>query len=362
MSSKKSQHFVPYFYLKNFSNINNSKTICLFNVKKELFISSTSIKHQACSSNFYGKDGIVEENLSKIESVFSNIIKKIIKLKSLPIHHSEEHLLLLIFIISMSSRTKYAGEEINETFDKALKTIFKDDPRVKDSLQNYKIGLEYPASYSLGIALKLVPIISDLEFKLINNNTNTSFITSDNPVIKYNQLLELKKAFGGITGLAKKGIQLMIPLSPSNYFILYDYTVYKIGDRKQYTITVNNTNDVDKLNLLQLLSANENIYFDSSIKQDYIEMLFARGKKYIRIKKSNVLEYQSVDKINTSLLLTYPEDIKINLNLSFIKLLKKAKRYELGNKAAHIRSDRVFKIYNLITKKPLSNSNNNEDN
>lgn len=62
------------------------------------------------------------------------------------------------------------------------------------------------------------------------------------------------------------------------------------------------------------------------------------------------MEFPSVDQTNnkkTSLPLTYPEDIKINLNLSFIKFLKKAKRYELGNKVVHIRSERVFKMYDL---------------
>jgi len=362
--NKKSQHFVPRFYLKYFSSTKDGKNICLFNIKKEIFIPSASIKHQACSPYFYGKDKVVENNLSKIEGVIANLISEILYLKELPIKYSEKHLLLLIFIISMHSRTKYSAEEINENIDKTFKIIFKDHPEVKDELQNFKIGIEYPATFYLGTALKIVPVALDLEFKLLSNKTNIPFITSDNPVIKYNQFLEYKKVYGGITGLAVKGIQILLPLNPYFYIIFYDQGVYKIGNKKQRVVEINKIRDINSLNLLQFINANENLYFNKDINQIYLDSLSKKGIKFRRDKKVNVNEYISNNKFDSqksSLIVSYAEDIKINLNLSFIKLLKKAKRYKLDNKAVHMRNERVSKICDLITEKyktlPRKNSN-----
>jgi len=366
MLNKKSQHYVPRFYLKYFSNTKDGKTISLFNIEKEIFVPSASIKHQACSPNFYDKDRVVENNLSKIEGVLAKIISEILYSKKLPIQYSEKHLLLLIFIISMCSRTKYSAEETNEIIDKTFKIIFKEHPKVKDILQDYKIGIKYPATYSLGIALQIVPIASDLEFKLLFNKTNVPFITSDNPVIKYNQFLEHKKAYGGITGFGVKGIQILLPLNPYFYIIFYDQGVYKIGNRKQRIVEINNIRDINSLNLLQFINANLNLYFNNDINEIYLDFLSKQGNKFRREKKVNVNEYISNKKfdspnLKSSLILSYPEDIKINLNISFVKLLKKAKKYELGSKVVHIRNERVSKIYDLITEKykipPQKNNN-----
>lgn len=353
MSSRKSQHFIPRFYLKIFSHSNN-KTISLFNIKKEVFIPVSSIKHQACSNFFYGRDGVVENNLGKLETIFSDLILRIIELKELPIPKTEKHIHLSIFIISLLSRTKFAGEKINELFDKTLKIVYKEDPRFKDYLKNIKIGVEYPGTYSLGIALKTVPVILDLEYKLLNNITEVSFITSDNPVIKYNQFLEYKNAIGCITGFAAKGIQIMFPLSPGIYIIFYDRNIYKVGSRKQKIIQINNSNDVDKLNLLQIVNASENVYTNRKDYQSYMESLTREGKKFRRDKKVEVMESLPNKMDNGSmsaLIVSHEEDIKINLELSFIGLTKKAKKYRLSNRIVHIRSEEVQRICELITYK-----------
>lgn len=354
MSTNKSQHFVPRFYLKNFSNQKNGKTISLFNIGKEIFIPSASIKHESCLPFFYGTDRVVENNLSILESIFAKLISDIIKLKKLPSPYSKEHFLLLLFIISAASRTEYSAEAMNETMDKTFKTIYKEDPRFKDFIQDFKIGIQNPATYSMGISLQIVPIIFDLEFKLLENKTSTAFITSDNPLVKYNQFLEFKKAFGAITGYGVKGIQIMIPINPNNYIILFDSSVYKIGDRKQKIIPINDLKDIDSLNLLQFISALKNVYFNDTINENYISDLFSLGKKHLRTRKANLLEspiYYDSNGNKRKQFATFSEDIKIKLNLSFIKILKKSKKYDLGNKLVHVRNENIIKISDLISKK-----------
>ena len=85
MADKKKQHYVPRFYLKNFSNKSDEKSIGIYNVKKNLFIPSGSLKDQNYIDYFYGKNGRIENSLQVIEGLSSSIIKDIITKKLLPV-------------------------------------------------------------------------------------------------------------------------------------------------------------------------------------------------------------------------------------------------------------------------------------
>ncbi|WP_186429660.1 DUF4238 domain-containing protein [Clostridium sp. BSD9I1] len=75
MSIIKDQHYVPKFYLRNFSN--NKKNIGMFRHKDKKFILNASIKSVAYSIFLYGEDGKLENFLSKFESKCAEIIRKI---------------------------------------------------------------------------------------------------------------------------------------------------------------------------------------------------------------------------------------------------------------------------------------------
>ena len=60
--SHKFQHYVPQFYLKNFSSNNKSVGIYNFNVNK--YISNASIKDNFGKNYFYGDDKRIEMALS----------------------------------------------------------------------------------------------------------------------------------------------------------------------------------------------------------------------------------------------------------------------------------------------------------
>ena len=65
-SDKKNQHFVPKFYLRNFSFQNNGNELGIFNTKTEFYFKNAPIKAQGSKTFFYGHDGIIEERLSKL--------------------------------------------------------------------------------------------------------------------------------------------------------------------------------------------------------------------------------------------------------------------------------------------------------
>jgi len=356
MAERKHQHYVPAFYLRNFSRNNDDKTIGIYNRAKRKYISSGSIKNQAYSDYFYGKDGKIEKQLGITENKASKIIARIISDRELPEFRSREHFDLLAFILFLSSRTEYSAECLNELADKQFKTMFAGTSLSKDEINKYTMKFDNPASFRLSVTADsiLSGICMDLKYKLIVNKTDNSLITSDNPVVKYNQFLEHKKTVGSNIGLGLKGLQIFLPINPKMSLIFYDSDVYEFERKKQEIIELNNKKDIRELNLLQFVNANDNIYFNHQVSEKYIRSIMWEGKKYLRKNKAHVKEYISTNK-KGSLMHNYYEDTRTNLALSFISLSEKAKKYELGNQVAHYRNPELMKKILEKFERPLLN-------
>jgi len=104
ITEKKNQHFIPKFYLRNFSCNNNGKQIGVFNVDNEIYVKSAKLKTQGSKNFFYGYDGLIENRLADIEGELAPIIKSIIDTKTLPQRDSKEHFFLLGFVILTNLR------------------------------------------------------------------------------------------------------------------------------------------------------------------------------------------------------------------------------------------------------------------
>ena len=83
-TKKKNQHYIPKFYLKNFSFENNNKQVGLFNVNNQKFIQRAKLKTQGSKNFFYGSDGFIEDSLALIENTIAKTIKRIILSGKLP--------------------------------------------------------------------------------------------------------------------------------------------------------------------------------------------------------------------------------------------------------------------------------------
>jgi len=197
MAEKKNQHYVPQFHLKNFSINGGRKIIGLFNIPSNKFIGNKArIKHQCAGDWFYGKDLILENALEYVETLTSSILKKIINSSYFPPRFSEEHRVLISFVCLLSARTKYNEEATNDSIDGFLKHImsfaneFTDDKKyTKEVLDKFKIRAKNAIHLSLETAIEITPLLNDLKYVLLLNETSLSFWTSDNPVVFYNQLL-----------------------------------------------------------------------------------------------------------------------------------------------------------------------------
>ena len=342
MADNKKQHFIPKLYLKLFSNNSDNNQIGLFYIPKEIFKSSVPLKSQAKEDYFYGEDGVLEEDLSKLEAIAAPCLKDIINTTSIPQKVSDDYFKVLSFSMIMASRTKDAAEEINAMTDQMGKLIMSGNDEFKEKLDDYVLRYKNAAAIAIATTAKCLPITFDLKLKLLINKSRHYFITSDNPVVKYNQFLEERKHFGGHVGLATKGLQIFFPISPIHMLCFYDEWVYKIGDKLKTVVEMTNSEDIDKLNTLQILNSFDHLYFNNDISEFYIKQLFNKigGKRmqdYSQLKEVHKTKNENGEE--RVLYHSMRQNLQINLSLSFVSQTKRAKRHVLSNYAAQLRNE-----------------------
>ena len=327
MPNNKKHHYVPRFYLKRFSE--NERSICLYNLPHERKVINANLKSQCYKDYFYGKDGNTEDALCDIENDASFLFKKIDKYGCLPPPMTEPHILMALYILIQHGRTKYQADAMDEMHDKMFKHTFREKLEAElegVNIDDFIVGIENVSQYSLQLLTQYYPLLLDLGYKLLKNKTDVEFITSDNPVVLYNQLMSYRK-MGSNTGLSSKGLQIFFPISPSEIIVLYDTDVYRLGSNSKIVIDITNKRDVYNLNILQACSCYENIYFKSD-SLDCIS-LHKNSKPYLRKTKSHIKVFPEYDdgKKRSELIMNYQEDIDSNLNLSCLTLRKSAKKW-----------------------------------
>lgn len=336
MNKKKRQHFVPRFYLKYFSK--DGKNIGAWHIKSKKYIPKSSISKQAQKNYFYSKEPELEKGLELIESRASIILKEVIDNNKLPRRFSIKHEILICFVVSLESRTEYSGEELNERINKLDKLIHKDNQKFKRSLEEFKIGIKNPATFTLRTSIEHFPIISDLKYKIIINNTKTPFITSDNPVILQNDFLKRRNWPLGKIGLASLGLQILLPLNNKKYIIFYDNRIYNVGNFFRKKIIINSKDDIDSFNKLVFLNANKTIYFKNDISfKKYLKRLDKELDKERAKREVFMKEFINESNKNKSLIIGNKHMININYNFPFIKETRYAKNKKLGNRGGLVR-------------------------
>lgn len=206
MPDNKSHHYVPRFYLRNFSQ--SGKNVDLFNVDSQRLIKNAPIKGQCCRDYFYGKNPDNEKSLSSVEGQVAELFRLISEQVRLPHYFTAGHLLLCFHIATQASRTQYAADVVNAMADGMMREILKHDPSITpDMLAQVKFGYDDPAVISMGHATVGFPLLMDLECRVLLAPQGTEFITSDNPVVMYNQFM-LWRTDGSNTGMASKGLQI----------------------------------------------------------------------------------------------------------------------------------------------------------
>lgn len=345
ITDKENQHYVPKFYLRFFSFENNGKQIGIFNKDTGYYFRTAKLKTQGSKKYLYGKDGIVEDFLGDIENHLSPILKNIIETEELPKIFSVTQVDILTFLILMDLRNPVRKKQFAKSTELMKERILYKSKNPKEKIiQEIEEYQKENTSHQEQIlkANKRVGYCIDLNFKLIKNETKTPFISSDNPLIKYNQFMELRKyKFGSHNGYGTVGEQFMFPLNEKYLLLFYDTNIYKVGNKKEKTVVLNEEKDIDQLNLMQFLNSTKILYFNENISEYYLNKLKNKATKYRKPNEVYLNVYPketngSSDELE-ELLFIGITDLKINLRLNKIKILGKANAIKFDNHVVQLR-------------------------
>lgn len=333
--AKGKHHFVPQLYLRAFQS--KPKRIHLYNLNRSMAVEDASLRDQCYKRRFYGKTDQTENNLAVLEGCIAPVLQSITSNHSLPPYKTEDYDILLGFVALQVLRTKTAAEQVNRSTDKAMKQIHSRDPRFAEvDMDAVKFGFEDPVLLSLRNLQQMLEAISDLRAHLVVSPRHV-FVTSDNPAFKYNQYCEEIQHMG-TTGALCRGLQIFVPLCPRTQLVLYDGTTYEVrlSDRTS-RISKAAGSDVDKLNFIQLVSADEHVYFSDCEQLKDIQRLQLKANPHRNPDPTVVQEYGQDDDPNTSLLHEYEQTPNVRLGLTFLSLKRRARRVPIEDRAQDYR-------------------------
>ena len=250
MASNKNQHFVPRCYLRPFSQ-NEGKTISLYNIDRDKAIFDSALKNQCSRDYFYGKDDNLERAIQQVERLYASLLPHLLQPGF--VLNTDASSILFRFWLLQHHRTEAASIRMAQMTNEANGLL--GDPGMSVAIeikQAVQISMQTFADYMYSL--------DDLKIVLIENKTDTPFITSDDPAVMVNRFADSRRFDERSYGLNAAGLICLLPLSPKVYCMFYDDSVYSIKSKNNWT-SIKSTMDVDSLNATQYLNCFANLYF-----------------------------------------------------------------------------------------------------
>jgi len=328
MIKKKRHHYIPRFYLKRFSVNNEGKFLGLYNLNNRRFIQNAPLKSQAYENFLYGEDDEIENALAEMEGNVSQMFNYWTDERLLypPPPETNGFKLLKRFILYQAFRTPKSGNDIMEMLNQGMKTFVKEfKPDLWKSFKDGTLVHENTVLLGLFRSIEHEHLLDYLECKFLVNLSLLPFITSDSPVIFYNQLMEQADNYTGATGFVAKGLQIFYPIHPRLMICFYDSNVYDFGNGQENCCSTESIEEVHQLNGLQLINSKSQVFFDDLISEEYIKELCKHFEEYRGTRKNiNKIIKQGTRKFFFS----SSEEPHINLTLEFFKLKVNSENYK----------------------------------
>lgn len=284
------QHYVPRFYMKHFANIKNAgtkkeKVLISFYQFKDNLLKENIPTGSICSEDyFYDQDGKIENTFADMETRWSKALKNAID-DNFTIDDIESIREFVIYQINRTRAMLFHNREMATNMMKVvLKQQFGDiaDEEVVNELLENKIQNEITPELGLSIVKKTIPTIRDLKMRVITNEAEMSFITSDAPVIIINPL--------GIhrAGLCSVGEVIFFPISPRKMIFFYDEKLFgKLPDR------ICDESIIEIFNQYQYISADERLLAKEIKDINHIvngEELNSKREEFQKTQKTNIID------------------------------------------------------------------------
>ncbi|GGL64140.1 DUF4238 domain-containing protein [Halocalculus aciditolerans] len=285
MVEYKNQHYVPRFYLRNFSD--DSQNIWLYNMQANREFTEP-ISRVCARDYFYSDETDVEKEIGSIESELSKGLGELLAIQSVSQFQTEKELKpdwlrVLQFLTFQEARTALSKEEIEqdgevmfETFVRAGIEAGELDPELLEEVREGNVWLEHeqsPQLLPMLYQLHCAPLLADLWGTLLVNKTGTELVTSDHPVVRHNPYF-LGEGHPQEIGLQSRGLQIYCPLTSHHYLLLHDPECYEIECSSEGVREIYDTAIINELNKLQIVNCDNNVFYGTEGRQEEMDCLW----------------------------------------------------------------------------------------
>lgn len=318
MGKPRSHHFVPQFYLRRFSD--DGRSIRILNKSSDRIIEGASIKGQCAVDNFHGWHELAESTLATIEGACAASIDRLIRSTSPPAPNTTDYSNLLLFVALQSERTVQSADVSNLLTDKLAKMMVEGRPEFDDiDLDKFVIKEKFPVAMPIAVALEAFDYLRTLEMKILTAGGEWGFVTSDNPVVRYNAS-RADVWWEGVTGLDCEGLQIFLPLSRKICLYLFDPASYPAPANTPTRVL--GLEDTLKINALTILNSGRNVYGQKRAdlqRAQAIRTLTKPLEDFVRVAFVETESYAKEENQTASLFAHYRMHPPANFNFRFAR-------------------------------------------
>lgn len=231
-------HFVPRFVLREFANLSSNPrkhkyrvAVCDLQDNKTF---TANVDRVAGQTKFYdystrsGKLDSIEPTLTKIEGVTAPAWRKLIAMRTCSALSADERSALSLFIVTLLVRGPATRAEITALPGKVTKELTARGENTTE-LERWLTG-ESGDDERVHVNIvreigNIYPHIAARDWRLCRPPSGRRFCTSDNPVLRYN---EIDYGPMGNLGLLQFGITLQVALSPELLLLIVDPRAYQL--------------------------------------------------------------------------------------------------------------------------------------
>ena len=259
-------HYVPQFYLKRFGNGKYISAILMDHDFR--FVEKASIRDQSCKPDYYAFSE-VEHICSQLEGEASRLMQVVDQATQLTPNQITS---LKQYFVFQIVRTPAYVQAFENAMSVAVSSMYAMSTG-HEGFNNSKLlaTVKNAKMWAWKQMAQLTDTLSDLNMTYLVSTRN-SFITSDQPVARYNPWA-LKGGLAG-QGFGCRGLMLFLPINSRITIMLYDSQAYNIRakDQRSTHITIDR-NDEERLNKLQMTSHRSRLYLPQPEQYQTVEKL-----------------------------------------------------------------------------------------